>query len=108
MYSFGRRAYMGAVVAGAIGLASIAATKPAHADAWIQFGIVAPTLPPPAVVVPAPPPPPAYVYSPYGYAYPAPAYAVPTYSYRERRYVYGRYDWHDRRGRERDDWGDDD
>lgn len=98
----------GAAVAASLGCAAIlAAAAPAHAEAWIQFGITAPS-PPPVIV--APPPAYGYVYSyPYGYAYPETYYTAPVYSY-GRYYVRDRDDRHDRRPvGDWDHWhGDDD
>jgi hypothetical protein len=99
-----------AALAAALGLVAMGVTAmPAHADAWIQFGVVG-VAPPPVVVAPSPLPPPAYgyVYSyPYAYAYPSPYYAVPSYGYAAPFNAYGRYHWHHRHWRDRDDWDGD-
>jgi hypothetical protein len=97
----------GAALAAALGFAAvIVAPASARADAWVQFGIVG-LAPPPVVVAPSPPPPPAYGYVygyPYAYSYPSPYYAAPAYGYGGPYYVQGRYDWHHRHWRDRDDW----
>ena len=114
MSSLARSSHVGAVVlAATVGLAAMAVSAtPAHADAWIQFGIVAPSLPPPPVVVaPSPPPPPVYGYAysypypypyAYSYSYPYPYYAVPSYGY-GRFYRHHRGDWRHHYVRDRDD-----
>lgn len=97
----------GAALIAALGFSSLMA-KPANADAWIQFGVVAPS-PPPAVVVAPPPPAYGYAYSaPYGYSYQPPYYAGPRYRVEVPAYVYGRDRWRNHHGRDRDDWHDDD
>lgn len=96
-----------AALAAALGLVAVAATaRPAHADAWIQFGVVGFAPPPPVVVAPSPPPP-AYVYSyPYAYPYPAPYYAAQGYGYGPPVYV-ERGGWRERHWRHRDRDDDD-
>lgn len=99
----------GMALVAALGAGSLAAApKPAHADAWFQFGI-APSLPPVAVV-PSPPPVTAYNYAytaPYRYSYVVPYYARRRYRAWGPAYVYRRREWSHRRHGDWDDRDDD-